>query len=119
MTPAPTAVKSVGPPTLNTTGPAPTGLEFKVICVALSTETMRGVEANVPKPDTFVKACPTIMPFVLVTVIWGTPEPHVPLTFESTAALPISIFLSSTVNVFVLTVVVVPLIVRLPVTVKS
>ena len=93
-----------------------------VICVALSTEsTLRpaGIPTD-PTPDAATIADPGIILAVLErAVINAEPAVIVAVTLKfADPTAPSSIFLSSTVNVFELTVVVIPLIVKFPPTVK-
>ena len=117
------AVASVAPPIEAVAAeedPLPVSAALSVSCVALLIDATVVFAGTVTprKPLLAVNAEPTVISFVLarfVTVAEPDVTVHVTVV-EATA--PISIFLSSTDNVFVLRIVVVPLTVRLPETVR-
>ena len=123
--PPPVAVASVAPPMLRTAlaaVPLPVSAWFSVICVALSTlaTVVNAGTVTVPPPLKKPETLEPGMIFAVLATFVTTADPAATLQLtppETTA--PISISLSSTDSVFVLSVVVVPLIVRLPVTTKS
>ena len=116
--PPPFAVTSVAPVAENVIDPIVfVVVEVIVICVAESTLVTVVAPPKAPVPDILVKAIPGINPVVdaiPVTVVVVVVAEIVPVVDAIAITDPISIFLSSTTNVFVFNVVVVPFIVKSP-----
>jgi hypothetical protein len=119
--PPPAAVTSVAPPTENVIDPIVFAVaEVIVICVDESTLVIVVDPPKAPAPDDLVSAIPGIIPIVdvnPVTVVVVVIAVIVPVTEAIDVTDPNSIFLSSTIKLLELIVVVIPFTVRFPPTI--